>query len=151
MQATSLLGALPEPMFRDEDLGVAMWFWPDARVSALSLTRELVIGHEYSRWSLEELFPLIRRYIPEGEIRSLNDWRFASSYTSEARSELTEFTLGRRKEFETLRIAAGATNAGMRVGLSTAKLALRVVGLDFRVVDDPLDSLREWGISFRSP
>lgn len=123
-----------------------MWFWPDVRVFALSLTRELKIEHAYSRWTLEELLPLVRRRIPTGAIRSISDWRLAAGYTSEARSELTEFTLGRRREFETLRIAAGATNAGMRVGLSTATLALRLVGLDFRVVEDPLESLVEWGI-----
>ncbi len=126
-----------------EGLPLRVWVDGEQRVAASQITRACRIDDAIANWYIEHYIDFVRTAVPEGRFYGVHDWSTAEGYTAEARSKLTQWTMANRKDFERVVIVMGAQNAIMRLGVSTARLALRAVGLRFDMAEDFAAALQE--------
>lgn len=136
---------LGEPQITVNGWPIEIWIDPERRLVISHVTEPVIIDDVIANYYTDHFLAEIRKRIPEGAYDSVTDWSLNARYTTSARAKLTQWTMANRKDFRCLRIVMPPQNAIMRLGLSTATLALKAVGVDFEVKASLADVAQELG------
>lgn len=125
-----------EPDATNEAIGLQFSFMPWPGIIAV-MSRPTRIDMEVADALMVPMLELVRNRFPDAErFDILHDWSLATGYDTQARLVLTKWVLDQRSVFGRIMIIPSANESAlMKLGITTAALAIRPFGLELELVE----------------
>lgn len=127
----------PHPPVVLEDVGLRLALLPWPGIVGI-VYRPRRIEMDLARAIQEPMLAHVRQSYPDADVYDIvHDWSQTTGYDSSARVSLTRWTLANRRLFRRAMIVPSSNETAiMRLGITTAALALRPLGLELELIPD---------------